>query len=217
MKLLLQIKSKAFDVSDVPSVRNAETNTEGAMTSMGGGSDDRLHAGRGVRRGGGGSGNIESARGGGGSGLMDSLRHVLKHGQKNKLLKEIARYLARKKEAIHPMPEQNVYKQVEGLLEEKFRFDVETEANKGVPKPIDAFAHDFMIMNYGLKTIALKNLISVRLGLHQNHERNGRVDSYSLLLLRTIGLVEKPYDEQEVGLIVKARHLFTEAQNVWYF
>ena len=29
------------------------------------------------------------------------------------------------------MPEQNVYKQVEGLLEEKFRFDVETEANKG--------------------------------------------------------------------------------------
>jgi len=62
------------------------------------------------------------------------------------------------------MSEGNAYKLVENLLHEKVFLDVENAKNN-IYINIPDYVVDQLIMKFGLKTIAVKNLISLRLGL----------------------------------------------------
>ena len=61
------------------------------------------------------------------------------------------------------MPEGNICKVLETALEEKLKAEIGHTQNKNSSFP--AFVSDFLIMQYGLKTLAVKNLKSIQLGL----------------------------------------------------
>lgn len=75
------------------------------------------------------------------------------------------------------MSETNVFKLMESMFAEKVQVDAENlKANLKVPIP--DFVIDHLIMKFGLKTIAVNNLISLRLGLQEivkNSVNNYRV------------------------------------------
>jgi hypothetical protein len=88
-----------------------------------------------------------------------------------KILTLINRYMCNKKKAKHRandnytiMSETNAFKLIESSLTDKVFMDIENKKNNIF---IDApsFIVDQLIMKFGLKTIAVKNLISLRLGL----------------------------------------------------
>lgn len=60
-----------------------------------------------------------------------------------------------------PMAERNIANIIESAMEEKYKYDLKSEKDENFPK----FTYDYLIMHYGLKTIALKNLGSIQLGL----------------------------------------------------
>lgn len=67
------------------------------------------------------------------------------------------------------MAERNIYNIIENAMEEKYKYDIsnfifnllESDKEETFPK----FTYDYLLMHYGLKTIALKNLGSIQLGL----------------------------------------------------
>ena len=64
------------------------------------------------------------------------------------------------------MPEANAYKLLETMLNDKVILDVENrKSNDFIDFP--DFVVDQLIVKVGLKTIAVKNLISLRLGLQE--------------------------------------------------
>lgn len=87
------------------------------------------------------------------------------------LLKALKQY--KQKDRI-PMAEKNINNIIENAMEEKYKFDsskhwtwampitcvpIETDKMESFPK----FTFDYLIMHYGLKTIALKNLGSIQM------------------------------------------------------
>jgi len=68
-----------------------------------------------------------------------------------------------------PMGEKNIFNIVENAMEEKYKYDVKSNKEENFPK----FTYDYLLMNHGLKTIALKNLSSIQLGLKQ-HSKDKR-------------------------------------------
>ena len=76
-----------------------------------------------------------------------------------------------------------------------------------------------MTMRFGLKTIAVKNMICIKEGLISATKRfkkkNSDEVSYSMMLSSIFGLEAQPaikYDKDEVSLITKALPLWMEAQ-----
>ena len=79
----------------------------------------------------------------------------------SKLLEKILNHIFRN---ISPMPEANIFKLIENMFNDKVYVDVENSKNNTFID-IPDFVIDQLIMKVGLKTIAVKNLISIRLGL----------------------------------------------------
>lgn len=91
----------------------------------------------------------------------------------DKILKLIHRYMSNKKrgkgkyhDTYTVMTESNIFKLMESLFTDKVFHDIE-DAKHNVHIEIPDFVVDQMIMKFGLKTIAVKNLISLRLGLQE--------------------------------------------------
>lgn len=141
-------------------------------------------------------------------------------GPKNLLLKSIGRFLINsKKERIQPMGEANAFKMVQGLLEDKLQQDMECEKNAKEFKHLPNYVLDQLSMKFGLKTIAIKNLISLKEGLatvtKTYKKENTTKVPYSQMLTSIMGLdsnTELTYDQDQVTLIIKARPMWHEAQ-----
>ena len=102
-----------------------------------------------------------------------------------------------------PMSEKNILTIIENALEEKYKYDQKSEKEESFPK----FAYDYLLMNYGLKTIALKNLGSIQIGL-QNYLKDKRYQ-YSEMITRLLGF-RAPLKNDEARIMVKARKFFVE-------
>ena len=140
-------------------------------------------------------------------------------GPRNMLLKNIDKYLQNKKEKLMPMAEINAIKMINSLLEDKLQADIESEKAGKKLKLLSNFALDQMTMRFGLKTIAVKNMICMKEGLvsatKNFKKKNSDEISYSMMLSSIFGLEAQPaieYDQDEVNLIMKARPLWMEAQ-----
>lgn len=66
------------------------------------------------------------------------------------------------------MPETNAFKMIETLLDDKINADLENELSKKKSKPLSGFILDQLSMKFGLKTLAVKNIISMKLGFAKN-------------------------------------------------
>lgn len=79
------------------------------------------------------------------------------------------------------MSETNAYKLIESSLTDKVFLDVDNRKNN-IFIDVPSFIVDQLIMKFGLKTIAVKSLISLRLGLqnlvkkaiHKSREETGK-------------------------------------------
>ena len=144
-------------------------------------------------------------------------------GPKNLLLKSIKRFLRQnKKEKIQPMGEVNTHKMVQNLLEDKLTNDIDAE-NKGKKlKILPNYVLDQLSMKFGLKTKAVKSIISLKEGLSYI-SKNYRKDNpnripYSMIMTSILGLdteVDVHYDEDETNLIIKSKPLWDEAQEIF--
>lgn len=144
-------------------------------------------------------------------------------GPKNMLLKSIGRYLQQsKKEKIQPMGEINTHKMVQNLLEDKLNNDIDAEKKGKKLKILPNYVLDQLSMKFGLKTIAVKNLISLKEGLSQvtksyRKENPNRVP-YSMIMTSIMGLdaeVDIHFDEDQTNLIIKSKPLWGEAQEIF--
>ena len=88
-----------------------------------------------------------------------------------KILKLINKYmrnrirLRSKNEAYSVMSENNIFKLMEHMFDEKVLIDSENSNN--IHMSIPDFVVDRLIMKFGLKTIAVRNIISLRIGLQE--------------------------------------------------
>lgn len=117
------------------------------------------------------------------------------------------------------MAESNAHKMVLGLLEDKLQNDLECEITNKKMKPLPNYVLDQLSMKFGLKTIAVKHLLSLKEGLATvsktfKKENPGKV-SYSELLTSILGLEGSPkisYNQDQVNLIIKSKPIWNEAQ-----
>jgi hypothetical protein len=140
-------------------------------------------------------------------------------GPGNMLLKSIGKFLMNKKEKIQPMGEQNVNKMTQNLLEDKLQMDIDCENSNKQSKYLPNYILDQLSMKFGLKTIAVKNLISLKEGLSSvtksYRKENPTKTPFSLLLTTIMGLESDTginLSSDQVSLIVKSRPLWQEAQ-----
>ncbi|CAI2362930.1 unnamed protein product [Moneuplotes crassus] len=141
-------------------------------------------------------------------------------GPKNNLLKNIVRYMNNnKKEKILPMPEGTALKLISELLSERLKNDIEAEKANKKTKTLPNYILDQLSMKFGLKTIAVKNLISLRELLANTSKsfkkKNPDKMPYAQLLLSIFGFESSPevqYSQEQVNLIIKAKPLWMEAQ-----
>ena len=141
----------------------------------------------------------------------------------NNLLKGMMRYLANTKEKIGAFPEVSSAKLIHALLEDKVLADAECEKANKKYKMLPNFVLENLSMKFGLKTIAIKNMLSVRESLLQatkayNNKNDKSRVPYSLILSSILGIsekYEKAYDIEEVTLIIRARTLWVEAQETF--
>lgn len=88
-----------------------------------------------------------------------------------KILKLINKYmrnrirLRSKNETYSVMSENNIFKLMEHMFDEKVLIDSENSNN--IHMSIPDFVVDRLIMKFGLKTIAVRNIISLRIGLQE--------------------------------------------------
>jgi hypothetical protein len=105
-----------------------------------------------------------------------------------------------------PMPAKGVFKLFESAMDEKNHHDnTELEAGRP-PRSMTEFMLDFMYMQYGLKTLTLKNLSSfinaLEIMAREQHP-------YGTLLCRLLEVfTEEPIDETLAAFLVKARSAF---------
>ncbi|CAI2367808.1 unnamed protein product [Moneuplotes crassus] len=141
-------------------------------------------------------------------------------GPKNNLLKTIGRFMINnKKDKVQPMIESNALKMVSGLLSDKLKNDIDSENSNKKIKLLPNYALDQLSMKFGLKTIAVKNLISLKDGLAASskvyQKDNPGKMAYSQLLSSILGFEGSPeisYSQEQVNLIIKAKPLWNEAQ-----
>ena len=140
-------------------------------------------------------------------------------GINNMLLKSIGKFLLNKKEKILPMGEANTFKLIQTLLDDKLQQDLEWEKFKKPTKNLPNYVLDQLSMKFGLKTIAIKNLISLKEGLGSITKTykasNPNKTPYSLILTSIMGLdanIDIVFNEDQTELIVKSRPLWLEAQ-----
>jgi len=143
----------------------------------------------------------------------------VKKEPKNLLLKSINKFLSNKKEKIQPMAEQNVFKMTQSLLDDKLTMDLESEKSNKSTKHMPNYVLDQLSMKFGLKTIAVKNLISLREGLSAVTKSyikdNPGGTPYSLILATVMGLESDSnlsFSQEQVGLIIKSKPMWNEAQ-----
>lgn len=139
----------------------------------------------------------------------------------NPLSKAIARLMNNKKEKITSMPDTNAFKLVETLLDDKINVDLENEQNGQKSKEMGRFILDQMSMKFGLKTLAVKNVISMRMGLdkklkalRKNKDEGPQSVPYARFILQIMGIDDKTTQEvpqDHIDLIIKARAVFQEA------
>ena len=105
------------------------------------------------------------------------------------------------------------------MLDDKLQLDLEWERNKKPNKSLPNYVLDQLSMKFGLKTIAIKNLISLREGLTAITKAfkatNPNKSPYSLILTSIMGLdsnVDITFNEDQTDLIIKSRPLWLEAQ-----
>ena len=98
----------------------------------------------------------------------------------NPLLEKVSRL---KREA--PMTYSNVWKLYENLQAEKYKLDRLEMALGRTPRAMNEFMMDFMYMNYGLKSLALKQLKALVTSLEQLNKVG---HTYGVLFCRSLGL-----------------------------
>ena len=116
------------------------------------------------------------------------------------------------------MPETNAFKMIETLLDEKINADLENELAKKKVKPLPGFILDQLSMKFGLKTLAVKNIISMKMGFSKNlksAKKSGEITTpYTEFLMKMLGISDdggKEIPPDEIDLVVKARAIFIEA------
>lgn len=107
-------------------------------------------------------------------------------------------------------------------MDEKCQLDLDNIIHKKKAKPLDHFILDQMSMRFGLKTLAVKNLISMKLSLDKKQKalRDKRTNvedlnlSYAQFLLQLMGIDDKNFlviPPDHIDIVVKARAIFQEA------
>ena len=74
----------------------------------------------------------------------------------NILAKSIDKLRGNKKEKVQGMSENNAFKLIETLLDERVNLEIENEINNKKTKPLPNFVLDQLSMRFGLKTLAVK-------------------------------------------------------------
>ena len=112
-----------------------------------------------------------------------------------------------------PMPSKGVFKLFESAMDEKNHSDnLELEAGRPT-RTMTEFMLDFMYMQYGLKTLTLKNL-SAFVNALEGMARDQH--PYGTLLCRLLEVfTEDPIDETLTAFLVKARSAFGGLLNKW--
>ncbi|CDW91434.1 UNKNOWN [Stylonychia lemnae] len=130
-----------------------------------------------------------------------------KKQKQNVLLKALKKYGKGKNEKV-PMPQNSIYQLMEIAMEEKYKYDIKSDREETFPK----FSFDYLIMHYGLKTIALKNLGSISLGL--KNLIKDKKNTFASLLIRILGF-DDPLKNDEARMMIKSRKFFNEVQTIW--
>ena len=120
------------------------------------------------------------------------------------------------------MSENNALKLLESLLDDRINLELENEINNKKSKPLPNFILDQLSMKFGLKTLAVKNVVSMKMGIMKKlknvrtkkQSSDGTTVPYTQFLLQLIGIDDKEGSElpvDQIDLVVKARAVFMEA------
>jgi hypothetical protein len=113
----------------------------------------------------------------------------------------------KEKDQVTPMGNDSIYKVIEGAMEEKYKYDSKGEKEDTFPK----FTYDYLIMQYGLKTIAIKNLSAMFIGFKKILKNP---DPYPKFVAKLIG-IDGSLSQDETRVFVNSRKFFTKIQQVW--
>eukprot|EP00347_Sterkiella_histriomuscorum_P019518 403341327 len=151
--------------------------------------------------------------------VQDMNNSMYQPQKQNVLQKALRRFNKGKNDKI-AMPQNNIYQILEQAMEEKYKYDQKLEKEEAFPK----FSYDYLIMHYGLKTIALKNLGSISLVKQIqtiNNSQQGlrnlikeKKNTFAALLIRILGF-EDPLKNDESHIMIKSRKFFNEVQTLW--
>ncbi|CAI2368501.1 unnamed protein product [Moneuplotes crassus] len=159
-------------------------------------------------------------------------KHVRKRGKSiimrpgNALARAINKALIQKKEKHSAMTESNAFKLIETLLDDKCQLDLDNIVTSKKIKPLANFVLDQMSMKFGLKTLAVKNLIAMKMGLDKKQkalrEKRHNIEdvniSYAQFCLQIMGIDDKNFieiPEDQIDCVVKARAIFQEATEAY--
>ncbi|CAI2363885.1 unnamed protein product [Moneuplotes crassus] len=133
---------------------------------------------------------------------------------KNNPLIEILEVDLNLNEKILPMPEGTLYKSVENTLDERLFKEMEwilSGDQNLLNMPLNKFFYDQLLMNYGLKKLAIKNIQSLCQGLISVSKKNY---PYASIITRILGF-EYPFEKDEIDVVLRSRIIFNEAQTQW--
>eukprot|EP00347_Sterkiella_histriomuscorum_P001583 403371470 len=106
-----------------------------------------------------------------------------------------------------------ILKIMELTVEDKVKTDIDNLAQDQDPKKQQTFAaflYDSILMQYGLKTIAVKNVVQLCNGLKMNQQQK-----YAAYLGRLIGVISPQLEKDQNEVILKSLVFFKDLQTKW--
>lgn len=111
------------------------------------------------------------------------------------------------------MTEQQMLKLMDQAMEDKVKYDLDIENQEfSVRKPLSFanFIYDQLMMQYGLKALAIKSIVHMNNGL-----KNCEDSPYGSYLSRSVGLALPPLRRDEIAVIQRCHFFFKETQTDW--
>ena len=98
-------------------------------------------------------------------------------------------------------------------MDDKVRVDSETEKNASSLDQVQtfpSFLYDQILMQYGLKSIAVKNILQLANGI-KNSQTTG-LGEYAVVFGRMLGITQPAFEKDQTAFVVKTFYFFKEVQ-----
>lgn len=107
-----------------------------------------------------------------------------------------------------------ILEMMDNVMQEKVWIDLESESGPLEHRsavPFHTFMYDFMIMRFGLQSIAIKTLIQMTNGLTIEQ----KINPWAHTLSNMIGMASPPYRLDEIQIVLRTHLFFKMVQENW--